>query len=379
MPWREANLWLHENAATRDVTLLTVQTTGTGLHAYAKWLEENSVDWRHFPARKADRCLVRYKGSLIEARDKGILAPSTASQRMRVTVRFYRWLGVTGLISPAWPMWREQTLGIRLTDPLGFDRTVRVTTTDLRISNRKSHGLRLEDGLLPVTVATRDNILGFCRERASEELFLMLALGFYSGLRISSIANLKVQSLTNAVPDPATPELYKIAVGPGADPPVATKYSVTGQAWIPRELLDQLLKYSHSIRRLQREEKARPENKDLVFLTRFGNPYAQRATDKSVAINVEIHALKKLAVKYDADVPKDFHFHQSRCTFATELARLAIRFGGPINAISIVKDALLHKNESISINYIKFIEQSPAKEAAANAFTVAFLGVLSQK
>src|SRR5690606_41368884 len=105
IPWREANLWLLERAANKDVDLRTVQANGTSLHTYAQWLEKTATNWWEFPPRKADRCLVRYRGALIQARDEGELAPSTASQRMRVAVSFYRWLLSTGLLSPNWPMW----------------------------------------------------------------------------------------------------------------------------------------------------------------------------------------------------------------------------------------------------------------------------------
>jgi integrase len=156
---------------------------------------------------------------------------------------------------------------------------------------------------------------------------------------------------------------------------VATKFGVTGHIWIAKAHLDAVREYFYSKRRLQRQALASPEYRDLVFLTRFGNPYAQRGSDKSVAVNTEMHALKKRALADGLAFMRGFRFHQSRCTFATELARLIISAGGAKNAVAIVKDALLHKDESTSLKYIKFVEKSPLKEEAANAFTRAFLGV----
>ncbi|RBH41582.1 integrase [Pseudomonas sp. MWU13-2860] len=76
---------------------------------------------------------------------------------------------------------------------------------------------------------------------------------------------------------------------------------------------------------------------------------------------------------------RKFRFHQSRCTFATEIAHLAIKVGGSINAIAIVKEFLLHKHESTSFKYIKFVEKTPIKIEIGNAFTRDFLGLLGSK
>src|SRR5689334_8582565 len=85
-PWREANLWALERATSRDTKLATVQSDATALHAYASWLEQVGRDWWDFPPKKADRCLVRYRGALIDARESGEIAPSTTSQRMAAVV-----------------------------------------------------------------------------------------------------------------------------------------------------------------------------------------------------------------------------------------------------------------------------------------------------
>lgn len=376
-PWREANLWALESATSRHANLKTVQSNMAALHAYAKWLEGTGTDWWDFPPRKADRCLVRYRFALVDARDRGEIAPTTTSQRMAVVVRFYRWLHAAGLISPDWPMWRERSIGIQLVDSVGFTRTITANSTDLSIRNRKAPGDRLEDGLIPVSAVHREAILDFAKKQASEELFLMLTIGFYTGMRLGTIADLKIQTLERAVPDPASSELYRLAVGPGADPPIHTKGGVTGHIHITRAHLQALREYFYSSRRLKRQALAPPEHRNLLFLTRFGNPYANRGSNKSVAINIEMHALRTKGASEGVAVLRHFRFHQTRCTFATELARLAIAAAGAINALAIVKDFLLHKHEATALLYIKFVEKTPAKEDAANAFTREFLGVIA--
>ncbi len=91
-PWREANLWAVERATTGDASLKTVASNMNGLLNYAKFLESRDLQWFEFPARKADRCPVLYRGALIKMRDAGQIGPSTASEYMRNCIMFYRWV-----------------------------------------------------------------------------------------------------------------------------------------------------------------------------------------------------------------------------------------------------------------------------------------------
>jgi integrase len=375
-PWREANLWLLERSLLRDVDSKTVASNATALHGYAMWLESSGVGWWDFPQLRKERCLVRYRGALIEAREAGDLAPSTTSQRMRVVIAFYRWLKNTGLLSAEWPTWEDRLVGVKLTDPFGFERTLLVGTTDLTIPNRKTKSDQLEDGVLPVTTAARDEILAFANARASREFFLILSLGFFTGMRLGTICDLKVQTILNAVPDPSAPGLYRLALGPSVSPPVATKFGVTGHAHIPEALLAELRDRAYSVERLRRESLAESRNRDLLFLTRFSNSYAQRGTDKSVAFNVEMNRLRRKAHREGVRAFRSFRFHQTRATFATQLARIAISTVGALHAVATVQDALLHRHEATALKYIRFVEKEPFKEKLSDEFTKSFLGLV---
>lgn len=382
-PWREANLWALQQASVAKKSIKTVTSVMTSLHAYAQWLEAQNVDWWHFPVREEERCLVRYRGALIEAMNEGEIAPSTTSLRMAVAVRFYRWLSANRLLSPRWPMWRERQVGIRIMDSFGFERTLKMRSTDLAIPNRARHGERLEDGLLPVSIADRDAILALAQEKASEELALMLRLGFRTGMRLGTITDLKIGTLDRAAPDPLLPGWYRLAVGPGARPAVHTKFGVTGQIWIEAGDLQSLKDYFYSVRRLKRQAQAKPHHRDLVFLSRFGRPYGDPGTGFGVesnrAIKVEMGRLRAAGIASGVNVLNNFHFHQSRCTFATELARVVLRHGGVSMAIQMVKEALLHKDEATTLKYIKFVEKSAVMAEVADEFTRSFLGLFSNR
>jgi integrase len=374
-PWREANLWAVERVSRKAVAIETIVSNLRSLADYAVFLEALDLKWYAFPMRQEERCLVRYRGALVKARDDGLISPSTATMRMRQVIHFYRWVQARALFSSASPLWRDRIVYIKYFDSVGFERTIARLTTDLAIPNRTRPGVRLEDGLLPVSAADRDSILDFAREHATPELFRILSLGFFTGMRLGTICDLNVETLEHAVPDPYAPGLWRLAVGPGASPPIHTKFGVTGQVLIPQPLLDDLREYAGSVRRLGREAKASCKDRHLLFLTRFGNGYGRRGSDRSAAVNVEMSSLRRAGVVAGLGVLRQFHMHQTRCTFATELARLAIASGGAVNAIAIVKDALLHQDEATAFRYIKFLQKASAKEAAASAFMVAFTGI----
>lgn len=382
MPWREANLWAMERVTNGEAILKTVSSNINGLLNYAKFLEGRRLQWFEFPSRKADRCLVQYRGALIKARDAGHIRPATASEYMRNCISFYRWVRRRGLLSPTLLLWKDKRFLIRYFDQVGFERTLAGTTTDLGIPNRQRIGITLEGGLLPVSSSDREVILDFAKRNASPELYLMLALGFFTGMRLGTICDLRIDTLERAIPDPSTKGLLRISVGPGASPPVHTKFGVTGQVWVPEPLCSEVLEYAKGLRRLTREASADVGNKDLVFLTRFGNPFGRRKSDQSSAINVEMSSLRKLGIAVGIKALRKFRFHQSRCTFGTELARLALANCADVAiTISTVSNALLHgrNSEATTFKYIKFVQAAPVKQAIANSFMTAFTGIASRQ
>lgn len=374
-PWREANLWLLRTAQGRDIE--TVRSHAKALQAYAQWLESTTplIQWWHFPVHEKDRCLVRFRGHLIRERDKGNLAPSTASSRMRSVVQFYRWVYSEKLFTPQWPMWRERTVTLKLNSTDYLERTVVVATTDLAIPNRKRNSSGLEDGVMPVSPEERDAILSHADMHASTELTLMLRLGFFTGMRLGTICDLKVDTILHAVPEPAVPEARMISIGPGARPPVHTKGGTSGHITLPAGLHSDLTQYATSLRRLERQTLADGESKSLLFLTRFGNAYVKRKENKSSAINVEMHKLRSLARSKGLSLDH-FYFHMTRATFACEAMRLALQIEG-IDPIEVVGDMLFHVNRRTTEAYVKYLKKQPIKAAIANEFTRTFLGRMS--
>jgi integrase len=375
-PWREANLWALEMVRDRRVKLKTIDSLICHLHKYANWLEEQTekgrpIDWRHFPQTRSERVLTRFRGDLTEQRDAGVLEPSTTTSRMRAVIRFYRYATGRNFISRNAPKWQDKVVVVCYFDDAGFERTMDRVTTDISIPNRTRHGARLEDGLLPITVQHMTELLDFTKEGVSEELDLMLKIGFYTGARLGTITTLRVKALLDAMPDPAVPGMWSIPVGPGTG--IDTKFDVSGHLMLTDVLMNTLKAYATSRRHLDRVIKATDKNKSYLFLTRHFNPYTVAAVDR------EMVTLRRAGQAAGLKFLQKFKFHQSRATFGTWLMSICLETGTVKAAIEFVKGALLHKDERDAFRYVKFIEQTKTKIEMANVFTRAFLGKVAQK
>lgn len=371
-PWREANIWLCQLAINQAVDIKTVQSKASSLLTYARWLEETEFSWFSFPERRDERCLDRYRGALILMRNEGSVAPSTASAKMRVVVQFYKWLLKSKLISPERALWTTHTVGVRFINRQGFERILQVVSTNLAIPNRQLRKSLPAEGVWPVSVEDREKILDCAEAYCPLEIFYILMIGFYTGMRIQTITDLKIQTLLQATPHPLHENVSIVRVGPGASPPVSTKFSVTGLIEIPSELLERLKTYIFSAGRIRRANNADKKNRDLVFLTTHGNPYARRGLDTSAAINVAMYNLRRVGQRQGILALSDFSFHQTRATFATELAVFALSVN-PAGAIDMVRQALLQRDEASALHYIRFAKNASVSSAASNKFTRRFL------
>lgn len=359
-------------ATSSKVELSTVDTSMRRLRLYADWLEAEELDWRHFPEREGERCVYRYRGALIRKRDAGEISPSNCTHRMGVVIRFYRWLAARRLIVPDRPMWVDKPVGIKRTDKFGVEHTLNVLSSDIAIPNRTVAGLiKVEGGVLPLSLGEMREILDFADEEASEELRLMLRLGFQTGLRLGSVCDLKVVTLLRSSRDHIT-GWHHLVVGPGARPSVKTKYGVTGKVPIPSALLDHLKSYATSTRRLKREALARETDRHLLFLTRYGEPFSSA---EFKAVNVAMSRLRKKAFSAGVRAFTDFYFHRTRATFATEAMRCALKVLPVDDAVDFVRTSCLHKDDATTFRYIKLIRTGKAMETLADEFSKAMMGL----
>ena len=367
VPWFSANAYaLDKLQGTVGNDLKTVASNMGHLKAYACWLEDQCVDWRHFPRRKKDRCLFRYRGFLIGQRESGTVSPSTATARMAAIIQFYRWAEVNRWIERK-TMWEDRSISIQSFNSIGVSRALSVQASELSIPNRKRPGSNLEDGLQPLSSENRDILLRYLREEAKIELYLMCMIGCFTGARSETIRTLRLSSLFNAVDDSLAEGMKRVRVGPGTQ--VKTKFAVSGNIPFPSKLLAELERYAYSARRLARQARASDKSQTLLFLSERGNPYSETSFTKLISY------LREKLIMAGHSQFKDFKFHQTRATFGTQLMRLAMdALINPVDAIVFVRDAMLHKDEATTWKYVKFIENEPLKEALSDEFWNLFTG-----
>jgi integrase len=368
--WAEANYWALDRASHPQADVETVKALMKHLYAYASFLEETEMDWRHFPMRLADRAVIRFRGRLIEQIDNGALASSTARARMAAVVQFYRHAQAHGFVTAESPLWRDRAVVIPYHDDAGFQRTMVRVTTDLAIPNRARPGVTLEDGLTPLRTEHMEQLLSFALENSPEELHLMLLTGFFTGARIETILTLSISNLERAMPDPFMKGFSLLRVGPGTG--VATKFNVEGALLVPDFLLAELKAYAYSTRRLLRESKAAKAHRTRLFLTKNSVPYA------SASVTRLMTDLRRATLAAGLRFMDRFKFHQSRATYGTWLMQLALSATSEANAIALVKGAMLHKHEATTFRYVRFLGVSKGKAEAAEAFTKVFTGLSSR-
>lgn len=365
--WAEVNHWALEKAVTPGIELETVISLMKHLYTYAKYLAAEQLDWRHFPIRKDERSVVRFRGYLVDRIDRGTLRSSTASACINAVIQFYRHAEAHGFVFPETPMWRETTIVIPYYDMLGFKRAMTRVKTDLAIPNRNRPGVTLEDGLLPLSERHMTQLIKYARQEQTEEMNLMLSLGIFTGARIETISTLRIENLEQAAPDPYIHGVHLIRVGPGTG--VETKNDVAGDLLVPDGLLEALKAYASSVERLKREVKANEEQRTTLFLTTHGRPYSRQTNSRLMT------DFRRDAIASGLKFVANFKFHQTRATFGTWLMKLALEVTTVAGAIEFVKNAMLHKDESSTFRYVKFLEVTKGKQAAASAYNEVFTGL----
>lgn len=377
--WDEANLWLLARSRLLPSGQLkeeTLNANGKDLLAYSDWLELAGMHWWECHPNDDQRPLNLYRGHLVRCHEQGLIAPTLASRRMATLKTFYRWLLSEEILSPGFALWSERNVRIAYEDAFGFRRHVETvqTSLDIKAAKRSPHEVILEEGLQPVSLEVRDAILDLAHRRCSHELFLMLSLGFWSGLRLGTICDLKIQTIENAVRIHECPALMHIHVGPEANPPVRMKLDQSSDGIvIPTQLLEELLDYSISLARGKRVVLAKPEHRHLLFLTVMGNPYGRDKGDRSASVNAEMSRFKRLARTEGLKID-DFTFHWSRATFATMWARAARANGNLHQFMPTLKRMLAHKHDRTTERYISWVEKEEVRAAVMDEFTKTMFG-----
>ncbi len=228
-PWHEVNQYAFARYYDQQKDLETVNNEMNHLSRYANWLEEADLHWLHFPKKKGERCLFKFRGHLIKLRDEGLLAPSTTSQAMRNVIAFYRWASDKGYTQAQSKLFDDKNKVVYFFDNIGFNRSMNVASSELSIPNRKRTGLLLEDGLTPINQASTKILMAHLSKHSNHELYLMFKTALHTGCRHETISTLNIDALNKSYPDPLLSNIMRVEVGPGTG--VETKFDVYGSVY----------------------------------------------------------------------------------------------------------------------------------------------------
>lgn len=371
-PWSVANKYALYRYYDLSKDIKTVHREMSHLARYADWLEQTNLHWLHFPKKKSERCLFRFRGYLIELRDEGIVAPSTTTQVMNSVVAFYRWAAAYKHTDDRSSMFDDQTKVISFFDKVGFSRTMSVISSELSIPNRKRTGVRLEGGLTPLSRSSSIILMNHLAQHSNYELYLMTKTALQTGCRHETITTLNISALECAYPDKTIANTLRVRVGPGTG--VDTKFDVSGEVYFPRTLINELAQHYNSAEATLRRSKADVDLHRNIFLTSHGNQYS------SQTFGTLMHRLKQELIDVGHSEFGRFKFHQLRATFGTMLMRALLKTQkmNSLNAIEFVKEALLHKDASTTWKYIQFIEREPVEEQFLDTLWSMFTGTESE-
>jgi integrase len=287
---------------------------------------------------------------------------------MNSVLAFYRWASANGYAEPRAKLFDDKKKTISFFDKVGFSRSMSVTSSELSIPNRARTGVRLEDGLTPINESNAKILMSHLANHRNYELYLMHKVALMTGCRHETVTTLNIDALRNAYPDATFPELMRVKVGPGTG--VQTKSDVSGEVYFSAELITELNDYFASPEAILRRSKAKDALQKTVFLTSRGNRYTNQT------FGTLLHRLRSELIEADYTQFGRFKFHQLRATFGTMLMRAALGAlsDSQASAIEFVRDAMLHKDESTTWKYIKFIEKEPIEEAFLETLWKMFTG-----
>jgi integrase len=336
-PWAEANVYLLSSRIEGAVrTMGTYWNRADDLAAFRQFLDEEKLDWRHFPQNKLSRVTYRFNAHLRISVQAGSAA-TTARRRMISVIYFYKWLQEEGVFSPEHAAWKESERLVGYSGVDGQRILKRTTTTDLSIKVPPStdpYAGTIDDGgkLRPLSEQEQVWLTEALERIGNTEMSLVHLLALTTGARMQTALTLRVSHALIEVQDSSQQEV-RIAVGPGTG--IDTKRDKPGVLHIPVWLQHKLRVYALSERARHRRHFANGGDTahQYLFLSVRGAPLYLSKEDASQydPRNAARHMRAGQAVRQfitervipevrgSASAGFHYRFHDLRATFGMNL------------------------------------------------------------
>ena len=381
-PWAEANLWILDMLEMKVLpNMLTFAGIAEDLSAFRRYIEAETLDWLCFPAHKLRRPTYRYNAALRISVEAGEVSPGVAKRRMATVVRFYRWLMGEAGFRPEQTPWNESDRYVDWTDGTGFERVIKVTTTDVSLKDSKAEDPwddRIMDGgrLRPLPENEQRVLLQALGDIGNTEMSLIHLISLFSGARIQTVLTLRLRHVSRP-PAEIPGNDFRLKAGPGTG--IDTKGNKRGVLHIPKWLYERLYIYAKSERAQARRRLAKGGDHvdQFLFLSHRGTPHyeSKASRDRASSDNAFARHAKvgqgvrqfikeKLLPEMQARLgnPRyEFSFHDLRATYGMNtvdylLERMETGKMTYSRALSRLRHLMWHTRLSTTENYLNYRE-----------------------
>lgn len=380
-PWDIANLYLI-NKLNHQLTYNHRTYAGIADHLlhYRRFLDNEGIDYLHFPKLKQSKATYRFKKHIEDEIESGRMTVATGKKRINAVARFYKDILKFKLIPPSLiteSPYEEVLKYIETTKDFGIKKFIRVSSTDLAIKSSKplpDPDYIFDDGQTkPLTVEDQIKMLQVLK--GSDRVYqLLVYVALFTGVRLQTAATIRIKDINKPLDHGGN---LRLPIGAGTN--IDTKNNSRMTIIIPGWLVQDLKVYSKCAVATARREHSFYGNTELnyIFLSSKGTPLytsklemRERLTANPNNPNYGLpyaHAegqavrefLKILIDKIRKNHPEyeKFKFHDLRATFGMNLLEeeLSKPNRRSITAIlEIVQQRMGHRDKKITLQYLNY-------------------------
>lgn len=399
-PWEIGNLYLTTKLRSESgYESRTFRGIADHLLDYLRFLEDEGLDYLHFPRNDRLKVTFRYKQRLVEQVTDGDLSASTAKARINAVVNFYRGVMHWNLIARNQIQnapFEEVERYINVTSEYGIQNAMKIKSHSLAIATPKKQRQSeyINDGgdLRPLTFAEQESVLKALRA-SSREYQLMFYFALFTGARVQTVGTLRIWHLQGALDGNGN---LRLPIGHGTQ--IDTKRGKPMTLLVPGWMVQDILIYSLSPEAIKRRERSfyGDTEDNYVFLSKNGIPYytskkeiydrrdvrvSRHAGIEDQALDVSIQdgaALRQhirgiLLPRIHQDDPKfqSFTFHDLRATFGMNLLESQLQHMGDQQvtaALEYVRQRMGHTDIKTTSQYLQYKSRLEWKNSVQHEF-----------
>lgn len=379
------NMLCEENPTINRTTIYSI---ANDLLDYLRFLEHFELDILEFPSEEDQRVTYLYRNTLVERVDNGIIANSTASQRINRVVAFYKLCAKKKIFHPDSlknKPYREiiRQAYIRYE---GYIITKDVESTDLAIPNRKNaiqHDALIDERTLhPLDLTEQKIIFKHLKFHHNRVLQLMILFALATGARIQTICTIKIKDIIGL--ENNSHKYYSLKIGGQTE--IDTKNNSNYRLIIPDYVINEINKYINSNEWKNRFKKScyNDINESPIFLSRFGKSFYTSKSDirkanaiqKRVDITIGNSIRKNLSdfiklIRIEHPNFRKFSFHDLRATFGMNLLIRLLESGQTTTqALLHVQQRMGHQNIQTTMRYLNFYNTHSTFKKAQDQYEI---------